>query len=250
MEDIISKIKQKRELSGIDDGIIRDSLDAYLRKTRIPIEKLKASEIKILVKDVRANLRDKVGRFHAGAKDRNKLLEKGDISALLKTHSSTKERINFYPQLKEIIKKLKVHSILDLGCGLNPLALADKSLVYYASDINKEELKIVESYFQKNKIEGRVFVCDLNKVSNCSLPDADLCLILKVFDILGNKDYETAKEVLEKVRSNHLIVSFSTRTLSGKPMNVPRRAWFERLLESLCYKFEIIKSDNEIFYIV
>ena len=54
-------------------------------------------------------------------------------------------------ELKEIIKKLNPKSILDLGCGINPLALAEKGVKYYASDINSEDLNIVREFFKNYK---------------------------------------------------------------------------------------------------
>ena len=247
---IVQKIKQKKELSGIEDSIVLEHLIGYLEKNKLSLHKLNPSQITLIMKDIRALLRERVGRFQASIKNRYPLLEKGDIQAILHTHSSTKERIYFYPQLKEIIKKLKVKSILDLGCGINPLALAEQGIKYYASDINAEDLNIVKEFFKNQRIDGEVFVCDLNKIENCTLPKADLTLVLKVFDILGKSDYRAAKKIIERISSNHLIVSFSIKTLSGKPMKSQRRIWFERLLDSFLYRFEIVKSDNEIFYIV
>jgi len=247
---VIQNIKQKKELSGIEDSIVLEHLEEYLRKNKISLENLNTHQIKLVTKDIRAKLREKVGRFQVSTKNRHSLLKKGDFQAILQTHSSTKERINFYPQLKEIIKKLKVKSLLDLGCGINPIALAEHGIKYYASDINSENLDIVKEFFKIYQIDGNVFVCDLNKIENCNLPKTDLTLILKVFDILGKSDYKIAKKVIEKISSEHLIVSFSTKTLSGKPMKNQRRAWFERLMNVLMYKFEIVKSDNEIFYII
>jgi hypothetical protein len=250
IDSLIGKIKQKKELSGIDNSIILEHIENYLKKTNLILDNLNESQLKIIAKDIRAVLRENVGRFQASAKDRHKLLETNDIPGLLKMHSSTKERLEFYPEFKEIIKKLKVSSILDLGCGINPIALAEPGVKYYAADINLDDLDLVRLFFKKNNIDGEVFVCNLNKIEDCSLPKTELCLVLKVFDILGKEDYKTAKKIIEKISSKHLIVSFSTRTLSGKPMNRPRRIWFEKLLESLCYKFEIVKSNNEIFYII
>ncbi|MEM4259236.1 MAG: hypothetical protein QXS38_00525 [Candidatus Pacearchaeota archaeon] len=249
-DKIIAKIKEKKELSGIDNSIIAENLEEYLFKHKLRLEQLGNKEIKLIIKDVRSVLRKKVGRFHLTTKDRGRLFNENKISSLLKSHTSTKERLEFYPQLKEIIKKLKVNSILDLGCGINPIALASPGIKYYAADINLEDLDLVKKYFHKNNIEGEVFFCDLNNIQDCRLPDTDLSLILKVFDILGKENYRLAKNILERIHSKHIIISFSTRTLSGKPMNRPRRVWFEKLLESMFYKFEILKSDNEIFYII
>src|SRR3989344_7409937 len=122
MKNLVEKIRQKKELSGIAESLVMDNLRDYLNKNKIALENLTENQLKLVVKDVRSSLREKVGRFQASIKDRQKLLEKGDMGSLLKTHSSTKERFDFYPELREIISKLKVKSILDLGCGINPLA--------------------------------------------------------------------------------------------------------------------------------
>jgi hypothetical protein len=137
-----------------------------------------------------------------------------------------------------------------LGCGLNPLALASPEAVYYASDINAEELSLIREFFRKNGIKGDVFSCDLRKIENCSLPEADICLIFKVLDILDDKRHKISESIIRKVRSNFLLISFSTKTLSGKPMKCPRRFWFERLAKKLGFSFEIIGSKNENFYLL
>lgn len=248
-ELLVKKIKQKKELSGIENSIVAEHLDNYLTKHKLPLNALTPSEIKLIIKDIREILRRKVGMFQASVKDRQPLLKSGNIEALLQTHSSTKERIDFYPQLKEIIKKLKVKSILDLGCGINPLALAEPGIRYYASDINLKELKLIEKFFAEKTIEGKAFFCDLTKIEKCSLPESDICLILKVFDILGKNVYLIAEKVISCLKSKYLLVSFSARTLSGRRMSKPRRIWFEKLLGKTGYSFEIIKSDSEIFYL-
>ncbi|MBU1051968.1 MAG: hypothetical protein KJ718_05450 [Nanoarchaeota archaeon] len=241
-ENIIKKIKQKKELAGLADIVVENCLNSYLKKYNLNLKNLSEKQLKIIIKELRAELRLLVGRFQKTTKARSLL----DIKKLLKTHSSTSERLQFYPKLRSIIKKLKPKSILDLGCGLNPIALANKNIVYHASDINEDELSLIKEFFKKNKIKGNVFVCDLrNLKTKNNLPKADLCLILKVLDIIGKKH---AEEIITKVPCKKLIVSFATRKLSGKKMNHPRRIWFESLLERLNYNFEVFNSDNEVFY--
>src|SRR3989344_619056 len=250
IQQLLKDIKQKKELSGIADSLVLERILNYLEKNRVILNDLNPSQLKLVIKDIRAGLRENVGRFKVGTRNRAKLQHEKDIDAILCTHSSTKERVSFYPQLREIIKKINASSILDLGCGINPLALAQKGIKYYASDINQEDLDIVKRFFLDYDIDGETFVCDLNKIEECILPKADLTLVLKVFDILGKNDYKTAEKIIEKIQSKNLIISFSTRTLSGKPMKNQRRIWLEKLLNSVSYKFEIVKSDNEIFYII
>ena len=246
---IISKIKEKRELSGITDEIIINLLDDYVRKNKINVLKIASSEFKLIIKDIRKDLRNYVGRFQISLKKREALLEENKIDELLSTHSSTKERMQIYPKIKSIILKLGIFSILDLGSGLNPIALADAKTRYYACDINQDDLSLVVLFFKKNKINGEVFVCDLKNYKH-KFPKVDLCIIFKVLDILGEGYYETAEKIIKEVECKYFLISFSTKTLSGKPMRVPRRRWFENILLKLNYPFEIIETENEIFYLV
>ena len=248
MQSLIKKIKQKKELSGITDKIVSELLLDYLKKYSISLKNISPKQTKIIIKEIRSQLRTISGQFQKGAKNREKLLETDSIQQLLKTHSSTAERLEFYPELKSIIKRLKVTSILDIGCGLNPIALANSGLTYYASDIKEDELSLIKRFFKKNKIKGKLFVQDLTK-SSLNFPKTDICLILKVLDTI-DPNHVLTETLLKKVHSKYFIISFSTKKLSGKPMNFPRRRWFEKLLVKLNFHYKTFQSQNEIFYLI
>ena len=253
MQDIFNQIKAKKELRGISDSVVLDAFSEVLRKNSLKqsdIALLKKAEIKLLVKETRAQLRRYSGRFYSGTQERKSLLDYDKMQDLLDTHSSTKERKDFYPQLKSIIKNLKIGAVLDLGCGLNPIALAEKEIKYYAFDINEEDLEIVNDFFNKKEIQGYAKAYDLRKIKPGDLPNADLCLIFKVFDILENKGHKLAEKIILSVNCRYILASFPTKTLSGRAMNHPQRGWIERLLIRLGFPFEITKSKNEIFYLI
>ena len=245
-KNLIEKIKQKKELSGISSEAVQTSLDKVLSKYRINLEKLKKADEKIIIKEVRADLRRMSGMFQLIPSKKENL--SSSFEELLKSHSSTSERLSFYPTLKKLIKDLNINSILELGCGLNPLALADKDLIYHASDINEKELEIIKRFFKKNKVKGNVFVYDLRKIKR-DLPSADICLIFKVLDLLPSRK-KTTEEIFDKINSKYFLISFSTRKLSGKKMNRPTRIWFEKILEKKNLKYEKIIFTNEIFYLI
>lgn len=248
LKEIVKKIKQKKELAGISDSIVEESIIRHIQKS--DLFKLKSSEIKILVKLVRAELRKYSGQFQINFKDRLKMLKENRIEDLLKTHVSTQERFDFYPELKKIISGLNIHSILDLACGLNPLALAELGVKYYASDIKEDELEIIEEYFRARDIDGKVFVYDIRKIKDLPLPKADLGLVLKVLDIIEKKSHKLSEEVIKQVDVKYLLLSFPTKKLSGKPMRHPQRRWVENLLMRLGYNFKVFESKNEIFYLI
>lgn len=248
---LIARIKQKKELLGIANSLVSDALENYLKKYSILLKNLNLFQIKIIIRDIRAELRNLAGRFQISLKKRLSLLEKGDIQTLIKTHTSTAERFDFYPQLKSLIKSLKINSILDLGCGLNPLALASPKINYYAADINRFDLSLVKKFFEKHSLPGRIFVSDLRKINALQkLSKADLCLLFKVLDIIETKSHKLAKEIIEKLPCKYILISFATRTLSGKPMSCKNRKWLETILKILNYPYEIFSSNNEIFYLI
>lgn len=248
-DTLITEIKKKKELSDLPDSLVKETLQNYLNKNKLSIPK-NEKELKIVIKEIRSQLRRYAGQYQKGfsLNKKSSLLHKGEIGELLKSHSSTKERIDFYPKLTQIINSFKPESILDLGCGLNPLAIAKKGLIYYAYDIKQSDLDLVSEFFRMRGIKGKVFCQDLRKIN--SFPKTDLTLIFKFLDIVEKDKYNFSKSLLKKISSPNIIVSFSTKTLSGRPMNSPRREWFEKLLVELQYKYESIISTNEIFYII
>lgn len=244
---ILNKIKEKKELSSIPDSFILPFVEKHTPKNK----ELKKSDIKLIVSLVRSDLRRSTGMFQKSGeklwKLRESLAKENKVDKLLETHLSTKERIQFYPKLKEIIFNLNPKSILDLGCGLNPLALASKEIKYYAVDIQQSDLDIVKQFFEKNNIHGKTINLDVSK-SLSSLPEADLCLALKLLDLLPLKAQQAEK--ILSLNCKKFIFSFSTKTLSGKLMLHKKRLWLERVLHNKNIEFYTLSSDNEIFYII
>jgi len=257
MNNIILKIKQKKELSDIPDELIEDVLKNYLKKHNIKIPSSRKSQ-KIIIKEVRAELRKYTGQYQISSRKRIALLNQNKITQLLKTHTSTRERLPYYSKLIRIIKELNPKSILDLGCGLNPIAIINKinnkAIIYYAYDIKQDELELINNFFRKNKIKGKTILADIRKITK--FPKTDLCLILKTLDIIepNSKGHKIANQIIRQIIRNlqckFIIISFATKTLSGKIMRMQRRIWLEKILDKLSYKFKTIRTKNEIFYII
>ena len=252
MKELINEIRKKKELSDISKEIVEDVLKKYLEKNNLRIPENKKQK-KVIIKEVRAELRKYVGRFQIkfSKKKRLELLRENNLESLLKTHSSTKERLESesYKILISNIREISPDSILDLACGINPLKIASEFLKakYYASDIKEDELNLLKEFFKRRKILGEVFVADIRKKRE--YPKTDICLILKILDIIEKKGHKKTKDLIENLSCKNLIISFSTRTLSGKKMRFPERKWLEYILKELNYKFKVEKSSNEIFYI-
>ena len=124
-QELIQRIKQKRELAGINEQVVKTQLENYLKKYKIDLQKVSEKESKIITKEIRAELRLLVGRFQVSLKDKTKLFELYSATSplpLLKAHSSTAERLPVYPKIKELISSLKVKSVLD-SFGTSPIGV-------------------------------------------------------------------------------------------------------------------------------
>jgi len=248
--ELVEKIKQKKELKGLSNEIVLSALNKYLLKNKISISNLREKEEKVIIKEIRSELRNLTGQFQKSSRDRISLLKEKSLNSLLKTHSSTEERLDFYPELKSIIGSLKPNSILDLGCGINPIALASKNVEYFASDIKEDELSLIKEYFKENKIKGKTFIYDLRLFDPKDFPKTDLTIIFKVLDVIEKKSHFLTEKIILGIKSKNILVSFATKKLSGKPMNFPQRRWFIKILEKHGLKYKTFSYKNEIFYLI
>jgi ribosomal protein RSM22 (predicted rRNA methylase) len=244
MKNLIKNIKKKKELSGVADDVIARLIGQRLASYHTSLDQLKPKEQKLLLKLIRADLRQLTGMFHPKRTKANR-------QDLLATHASTAERLPHYGELKRKIAALKPKSILDLGCGLNPVALAISEVTYHAADINSGDLELVKKHFQKNKLPGSTFVFDLQHQPLSELPKADLILLFKVIDLIDRKKgHKVTEHLLTTLNYKHLLISFPKIKLSGKPMKYPERCWLTLMLNRLDLEHERFTLGNELFYLI
>ena len=90
-----------------------------------------------------------------------------------------------------------------------------------------------------------------NRAKLEKIPPADLCFLFKMTEVLDQgKGHIATEAVLKAIPAKHIVVSFSTRTMSGKAMTAPRRRWMEWLCQRLHYQYTILEFGNEILYVV
>lgn len=252
MDNLIKKIKQKKELKSLSDDFVQSILENYFEHELLdlPLDKKKET---VVVKEIRSVLHEVYGAFKSNKfHKRNELLEKGDYSKLLLLHKSTKERADFYPEIYSKLKTLipNVKSILDLGCGMNPIAynyLKWKNVKYYATELTEDDVNFINNFFTKEKIDGEAFVMDLLKIGD--LPKVDVCFMFKLLDTLESLERDISKKVLDKVNCKWLVVSFPTFSLGGrKRLPIKRLVWFERLIKD--YDYNTFELGGEFFYVI
>lgn len=274
---LISDIKKKKELQSIDDNFVRESLIKHLQQEPKLLNSLrdnfnpKSKAYVSVIKTIRSQLRRVYGLFRDDPSKRKKLVQellmasgagttqRADIiKQILSTHSSTEERLLFYDRLYAEIFAItgKPKTLLDLGCGINPFSFSYTKLqkcVYFAQDINEEEIGSINQYFQllhkeNSSFSGKAVVAD---IAAAVFPTADVCFLFKMTDVIDKgKGHKKTEELLKRIPAKYIVVSFPTKTMSGKEMTAPRRSWMEWLCKRLGYEYTVLEFPNELFYVV
>jgi 16S rRNA (guanine(1405)-N(7))-methyltransferase len=279
LNQLIFDIRKRKELNHLYPEFVLFQINEFLRKNpkaKNYIDKPKSREYKQIIKEIRAQLR----RFHGlfQLKHSDKFIEKinsaNDIDGLkkvalniLQDHASTKERNLFYETFYEDLIKIvgKINSVLDLGCGLNPFSLfilneklkKGKLKNYYAYDINELEIKFINSLFSKihelnkkfNGVAGYLNLLELDNILNLS--KSDVAFLFKVTDILDQgKGHKMTESVIDAIPSKTIVLSFPTKTMSGKEMTAPMRNWVKLLCERRKWEYSILQYETELFYVV
>jgi len=147
---------------------------------------------------------------------------------LLARHASTRER---RPILDEFYGRIwavtgRPASLLDLGCGLNPLTIPWMDLPpgarYHAYDIDADRVAflnraLADFGLPESKVqnpESKIHCQDIL----CQPPDesADVALLLKTAPCLDRQEPDGAQRVLEHLQTRFVVVSFAVKSLGGR----------------------------------
>jgi len=135
-------------------------------------------------------------------------------------HTSTSERLPFLDDFYSRIFALlpPVHSVLDIACGLNPLALPWMPLApdasYLAVDIFTDQIAFLNDFFHLASVAGRAEA--RNVLTDCPTDPVDLALILKTIPCLEQMEKNAGSKLLGQIQARHLVVSFPSRSLGGR----------------------------------
>lgn len=151
----------------------------------------------------------------------------------MQQHASTRERLpileDFFARTLAPIAPL--HSVLDLACGLNPLALPWMPLAagarYEVCDIYADMVSFINRFFGHVRQPGRASLCDL--IGQPPRQPAQAALLLKTLPCLEQVDKEAGARLLEAVAAEHLLVTFPVRSLGGRSKGMVKN-YTERFL--------------------
>ena len=139
---------------------------------------------------------------------------------IMRHHASTRERLpildTFYATA--LAPLAPIGSVLDVACGLNPLAIPWMPLApgasYYACDIYADMVDFLSGFLRIAGVPGRAQVCDL--LGGPPRQRVDLALALKILPPLEQLDRNAGRDLLRALDARHILVSFPAHSLGGR----------------------------------
>ncbi|MCC6146703.1 MAG: hypothetical protein IT308_03970 [Anaerolineaceae bacterium] len=138
---------------------------------------------------------------------------------LLGTHASTRERLPYLEQFYAALFAVtgRPFSILDLACGLNPLAFPWMNLPlstrYFAYDIHRPRVDLINQYFQLQGLEPLAEQRDV--LAGPSSQYADVAFFFKEAHRLEQRQRGGNHALWQGVRARWLVVSLPSVSLGG-----------------------------------
>jgi 16S rRNA (guanine(1405)-N(7))-methyltransferase len=171
-------------------------------------------------------------------------------------HASTAERLPILDRFFQTVLSplAPIHSILDLACGLTPLARPwmplEPNARYDACDIYSDMVNFINLFFEHLGQSGQAELIDLTQ--GIPTRPADVALLLKSVPCLEQLDKQLIPRLLQQIPARHIVVSFPDRSLGGRQKGMAQyySTHFESLVQNLPFDLENISFPGEIVYIL
>ena len=260
LEALIAEVTKGPKYALIDPHLVRQIAEE--EATRQP-------KMALAVKSTRTRLHQLVGAYYdkpftyAQLNELLKAIPDNSLESLktfalqvMPLHASTAERLQFIDEFyKESLQKLDpINSVLDLGCGLNPLAIPFLPLAagftYEATDVLIPMLDFLNAYFVKIGVQGWTSLLDLS--TQIPSQEVDLAILLKLIPLLDQIDKSIAPRLLQELKAKAILVSFPLKSLGGrgKGMLATYHKRFEELSAGLNAEIDEYRFPNELVYLI
>lgn len=175
---------------------------------------------------------------------------------MMRFHASTAERLPilerfFHTCLAPIAP---VTSILDLACGLNPLAIPwmplNEDAQYLACDIYLDMLGMINAFFNHVNLNAIAKPCDL--VTALPRETTQVTFLLKSIPCLEQLDKDIVMRLLDQIQSEHILVSFPARSLGGREKGMKNfyRDHFLELIADRTWDVREFIFESELAFLV
>ena len=258
LETVIAAIKESRKYRDTSEETIRQLATEAVRQHKRPKAAIKAVRKRLHSimapylgdPDYVAATQALDEAFAAG----NEMAVRQACLAALDSHLSTRERL---PIMEEFYRQIfaltgKPQRLLDIACGLNPLAFPwmglPPTIQYLAYDIHEPRINFINHYFLLQGLEPMARVQDV--ALTVPAEQADVALFLKEMPRFERNYPGTGRNFLLELPVRYLVVSFPTiSTHGGRSLVARYREFFEQLIASEGWPVEELMFDGEMVFV-
>jgi 16S rRNA (guanine(1405)-N(7))-methyltransferase len=262
VEEIVAAVRASSKYHRVAEDFIRKIAAQEMAKRDGLKDAIKSTKNKL--HQVGGAYLDGSLKYDAWLRELEIAAQSGGMSALrpfcariMNQHASTRERLTILERFyAETLADLPpIHSVLDVACGFNPLALPWMPLrglaTYMALDIYEDLLSFVGRVVNLCGFSSQTFACSALD----GLPAnarADLALLLKAIPCLEQVDKPAAGRLLEQIDARHILVSFPVHSLGGrsKGMASNYEAHFEELVKAHAWSTRRFEFPTELAFLV
>jgi 16S rRNA (guanine(1405)-N(7))-methyltransferase len=268
VEAVVTAVKQSPKYGDTSEATIRELAEEAVRQHK---------KTKPAIKAVRTRLHSIMAPYLgdpdyiAEAARLDAAFAVGDTAVIeaicldcLNAHLSTRERLpilaDFYERIFAITGKPQ--SILDIACGLNPLALrwmiplsdhgfriTDYELRFHAYDIHEPRIAFINRYFELEGLESLARVQDVAMAF--PQEQADVALFLKEMPRFERNYGGRGRPLLEALNAKHLVISYPTiSTHGGRNLTNRYRDFMYQLLQGHDWPVTELLFAGELVFIV
>ena len=172
---------------------------------------------------------------------------------LMREHDSTRERLelldDFYPRIFAVTGRPAV--LLDIACGLNPLALPWMDLPpdarYYAYDIHQQRVEFLNHFFARQGVGGAAIMQDI--LVNPPHETGDVALLLKELHRMEKRRRGIVLPLLDVLSVRWIVLSSPTRSRTGRhTVKDAYRRQVHALVAERPWTITEIEFTNELVY--
>lgn len=262
LDELVAEVRKSAKYAHVSEPLIREIGAAELNKRASLKEAIKATKNKLhQAGGMFAAEKARYGEWLAALNPHPYPLPVGEgaksegvLREIMSHHASTRERLPildaFYATIFAGLPP--VHSVLDVACGLNPLAIPWMNLApdatYHAVDIYDDMMRFLGEAMNLFGVQGKAETRDV--IHDCPTERVDVALVLKAVPCLEQIDKRAGAILLDKINAQHVIVSYPTRTVGGRAigMRATYEAHFNALVAGRGWPVQRFEFENELVF--
>ncbi|MDO9546850.1 MAG: hypothetical protein Q7J07_08915 [Pelolinea sp.] len=261
LETLIEYVLEKPKYNQINRGLIESIARTELAKGRKPKETRKAVLSKLhQVGTAYFSQKHEYGRWESTLAslptDIHSTEVKDFCTDVMRAHYSTDERLPILEDLYQTILSTiqPIPSVLDLACGLNPLALpwmpVEEDVQYTGCDIFADMIEFLNTFGAHFGLQTEFRSCNL---LNAHFDQhAKVAFLLKTIPCLEQVEKGFAERLLDAIPADYILISYPISSLSGKLKGMQENYTdqFAQLIAGFDWTYERFEFSTELAFLV